>query len=144
MVRRYEDPVEVRPKCSSELSEGDAPGAFLWRGRVYVVRDVLGHWRERRAWWTSSAARAVHGDIRADDTGTEGTRGEGTRAAPARGSGSHASLTEEREVWRVEASPGRLFDSGIYDLCRDSAGGQRDLAPTGDRDGTWRLLRVAD
>lgn len=35
----------------------------------------------------------------------------------------------EREVWRVEASAGRLMQTGVYDLTKD------------DR---WRLVRVAD
>ncbi|WP_260439795.1 DUF6504 family protein, partial [Humibacillus xanthopallidus] len=30
---------------------GARPEAFIWRGRLYVVRDVLATWRERRAWW---------------------------------------------------------------------------------------------
>lgn len=35
----------------------------------------------------------------------------------------------EREVWRVEASTGRVMQTGVYDLTKD------------DR---WRLVRVAD
>ncbi len=39
------------------VSAGDAAGvpsppeAFIWRDRLYVVGEVLGQWRERRAWW---------------------------------------------------------------------------------------------
>lgn len=103
MVRRYEDPIEVRAQHGSTPA---APDAFLWRGRLYVVRDVLGHWRERRAWWREAL------DPGADAVG---------------------SLTDlEQEVWRVEASPGRMRGTGVYDLAHDGA------APG------WRLLRVAD
>jgi hypothetical protein len=53
---------------------GDEPMAFLWRGRLYVVREVLGRWRD----------------------------------APS-----------EAQVFRVEASTGRAFGEGIFDLRRD-------------------------
>lgn len=125
MVRTYAEPVEVRP-----AGEGDAPGAapasFLWRGRLYVVRDVLGHWRERRAWWTAPAARAVHGEEQPDGSGEPGS-----------------PLSQEREVWRVEASAGRTFASGVYDLCRDLRPGETDPADPAPG-GAWRMLRVAD
>ena len=42
------------------------PEAFIWQGRLYVVRRVLAHWRERRTVW---AARRT----------SEGTRGARTR-----------------------------------------------------------------
>ena len=58
-MRRFTDPVEVR---STSPDGTGAPSAFLWRGRVYLVRDVLGHWCERRSWWSSPAARRVHGE----------------------------------------------------------------------------------
>jgi hypothetical protein len=136
VVRRYDDPVEVRP-AGADGSGGSAPASFLWRGRLYVVRDVLGHWHERRAWWTAPAARALHGE----DLVPEGPVGAGSvsgslRRAP--GDPVRSALGEEHEVWRVEASRGRAFGSGIYDLCRDLSGTVPE-APGG-----WRLLRVAD
>jgi len=130
MVRRYEDPVEVRPS-----PEGDRPASFLWRGRLYVVRDVLGHWRERRAWWTSAAARAVHG---------EGDGADGGAPADGRATddGARTALAQERDVWRVEASRGRVHGSGVFDLCRDVVGSGTGGPPScGD---AWRLVRVAD
>jgi len=117
MVRRYDDEVEVRALAGPLAQE---PEAFLWRGRVYRVREVLGHWHERRSWWTEPAARAVHGE--------EGTDG-GTATATATVSVPGA----DREVWRVEASAGRSASSGVYDLCRHEESGP-----------SWRLLRVAD
>ena len=44
MSRRYDDPVEVRRR-------DDEPAEFLWRGRFYVVREVLARWVETGAWW---------------------------------------------------------------------------------------------
>ena len=49
MVRRYEEPIEVR--ATADETAGGAPDAFLWRGRLYIVREVLDHWKERRPWW---------------------------------------------------------------------------------------------
>lgn len=119
MVRRYGDPVEVRPAGDPDAA---APGSFLWRGRLYVVRSVLGHWRERRAWWNAAAARALHGE----DTSGDGATGDGS------------TLEAEREVWRVEAGAGRAFGVGVYDLCRDPV-------PAEGRPGQgWVLLQVSD
>ena len=115
MVRRYDDVVEVRSLAGSLAAE---PEAFLWRGRIYRVREVLGHWHERRAWWTEPAARAVHGEGPDD-----GTRGVSMASVPG----------ADREVWRVEASAGRSASSGVYDLCRHD-----------QEERSWRLLRVAD
>jgi hypothetical protein len=144
MVRRYADPVEVRPAAGAGPAD-DTPSTFLWRGRLYVVREVLGHWRERRAWWTAAAARAVHGEGGgadewggADEGGGADERG-GTAPGGAGGRGTGGSLDQEREVWRVEASAGRSFGSGVFDLCRELS-----TSPSGAVDGAWRLLRVAD
>jgi hypothetical protein len=170
MVRRYEESIEVRAgegavglrarasqsardrQQTRETSEaprkgsGDidsipqsspAPSAFLWRGRLYVVRDVIGHWRERRAWWRDA--------LDPDEQVAE-----------------HGLDCLEQEVWRVEASPGRLAGTGVYDLGMNDPGrhglgldgpgkngpGKNGLGKNGlgmDRAAcTWRLLRVAD
>jgi len=138
MVRRYEEPIEVRAgegvvgSRESDLGRGGAidrergaevqdsqPTAFLWRGRLYIVREVIGHWRERRAWWRDAL-----------DPHDEST---------AQGLDSPVQLDcLEHEVWRVEASPGRLAGIGVYDLGKDG-----DLGLDGSARG-WRLLRVAD
>ena len=102
MVRRYEEPIEVRATTEQAVpggatASGAVPDAFVWRGRLYVVRQVLDHWKERRPWWRDAL----------DDA-------------------------RERQVWRVEASAGRLAGTGVYDLGVDPSPGQ------------WRLLRVAD
>ena len=124
MVRRYEEPIEVRAgaggaELASDVNRagdsscpGPAPSAFLWRGRLYIVRDVIGHWRERRAWWREALD-------------------------PDEEVAAHGLDCLEQEVWRVEASPGRLAGTGVYDL------GMNDLGGDGPMRG-WRLLRVAD
>ena len=99
MVRRFSDPVEVR------VGEPGRPEAFIWRGRLYVVRDVLSQWRERRAWWRD-ALDAEEADV-----------------VPG---SSIAAAASEQQMWRVEASPGWSFAPGVYDLAHDeSAQGDR-------------------
>ncbi|WP_270889139.1 DUF6504 family protein [Pedococcus sp. 5OH_020] len=139
VVRRYEELIEVRPAQdgtghdqSAEDGARQCPGAFIWRGRLYVVRAVLDHWQERRPWWRDARDGA---DVLAD--------------------------ARERQVWRVEASAGRAAGVGVYDLgavthdhdlgrAGDLGTGHRDDLGTGHRDdlGTvssqWRLLQVAD
>jgi len=68
---------------------------------------VIGHWRERRAWWREALESS-------EEFATNGLD------------------CLEHDVWRVEASAGRLAGTGIYDLGMD-----------GPARG-WRLLRVAD
>ncbi|WP_048555641.1 DUF6504 family protein, partial [Nostocoides japonicum] len=49
MTRRYDEPIEV----TSAFADPDRadPEAFIWRGRLFVVRAVLDRWHERRVWW---------------------------------------------------------------------------------------------
>jgi hypothetical protein len=150
MVRRYEESIEVRTGegavgfddtatrsrnaatgsydaatgsrvsqegCGGIDVQSPAPSAFLWRGRLYVVREVIGHWRERRAWWREAL--------------------DPDEAVAARGLDSL-----EQEVWRVEASAGRLAGTGVYDLGMNDFG-TKDFG-TNEPARSWRLLRVAD
>ena len=96
-----------------EGCDPDQPEAFIWRGRLYVVRGVLATWRERRAWWREA--------LDADD-------------AQVRPGETLAAAARERQVWRVEASPGWSFTPGVYDLAHDDS-------PSGDQ---WSLVRVSD
>jgi uncharacterized protein DUF6504 len=116
MSRRYDDPVEVRRR-------DDDPAEFLWRGRFYAVREVLARWVETGAWW-----QHPEGVVPVARPG----RPQSGRAQPGQTQSATATLTGEREVWRVEASAGRSTGSGVYDLCFDwTAGG-------------WTLLRAQD
>lgn len=124
-MRRFNDPVEVRSSTSGPRRE---PEAFIWRGRLYVVRDVLAQWRERRAWWRDVAVDATPGADPAD-VGRESV-GRGGTAAPT----TLIAAAQEQQVWRVEASRGWSFAPGVYDLARaESASGEQ-----------WSLVRVAD
>jgi len=177
MVRRYDDPIEVRTfldERRGRSDEPDAPGAapttpvaFVWHDRLYVVRGVLAHWYERRAWWREAAASALLGlraevsfdagaGVAADGQGVA-PQGVATAAAGASsswGQGSAASEggwpviePAEREVWRVEAAAGRSSPVGVYDLVRDpdrelvgASAGSVGAVPV---DG-WRLVRLDD
>jgi hypothetical protein len=120
MTRRYDDAVEVRRR-------DEDPAEFLWRGRFYAVREVLAHWVETGAWWQTGSGSSG---------GTGGSGGPGGMAGAVDGSSALAldssALSAEREVWRVEASPGRAAGAGVYDLCFDWAAGG------------WTLLRTQD
>jgi hypothetical protein len=118
VVRRFSESVQVRVRvdaragASEQLLERDRPGgsveldgsagpspeAFIWRGRLYVVRSVLSQWRERRAWWRDA--------LEADET----------QVRPGQ---TLVAASSEQHVWRVEASPGWSFTPGVYDLAHD-------------------------
>ena len=99
MSRLYDRPrldaVDVRPDAA-----GRRPAQFLWRGRLYVVREVLAHWVEVGAWWRARLPDGLPARI------------------DARG----------REVWRVEAAAGRATSPGVYDLAFDQADDSWTLA----------------
>ncbi|NYI07082.1 DUF6504 family protein [Allostreptomyces psammosilenae] len=120
MARIAADPVEVR-------SSHGRPEYFLWRDRLYAVRGVLDHWKESGAWWRdlAGARPATPADQPAADPGAPLAHGTAPEApAPID--------RTEREVWRVEASPGRYATPGVYDLSLDPARGR------------WTLTRTAD
>jgi len=51
MTRLHADPVEVRTRPEAA---GPVPEQFLWRGRLYVVREVLARWTAAGSWWRGS------------------------------------------------------------------------------------------
>jgi hypothetical protein len=138
MVRRYDEVIEVRETSAS------GPDHFLWRGRIYAVRSVLGHWRERRAWWLEGATARLLGldptsaqvaeGPDAADAGDAGDAGDATDARDATEESARVADVLEREIWRVEAGAGRSGVVGVYDL-------GRDVVEPGAH---WRLLQVAD
>ena len=66
-MRRYDDPVEVRKGADED------PDQFLWRGRLWQVREVVAHWVETGAWWARPSGDAV---------AARGWRGRGRRRPP--------------------------------------------------------------
>ena len=115
-MRRYDDPVEVRRGADED------PEQFLWRGRLWQVRDVVAHWVETGAWWTRRTADPVPGGA----------------SPPA---AADADLLREREVWRVAAARGRVAAAsapghdpgyGVFDLVFSWA------------EGSWQLTRAMD
>jgi len=154
VVRRYAEPVRVgtasrlTPDSLADLEQvppgpggyaASSPTWFEWAGRRYHVRAILAHWRERRAWW-----REV---LDADPTleATSSGPASNTASTPASNTSSDtdcrsaiAVAARERLVWRVEAGPGWLARTGVFDLaCDETSPGDPD--PDG-----WLLLRVSD
>lgn len=144
MTRRHADPVDVR---RVDTGAGLDPAQFLWRGRLYVVREVLARWTEAGGWWRTPAVRAL-----ASGAGVQiGSRGAELATTPIPASpkwaqrawgepapdvgaavltGLDAVDDNERSWWRVEA--GWATSTGVFDLCLDPA------------QGSWLLCRVLD
>ena len=114
MSRRFTEPAEVHTRVEAS---GPVPDQFLWRGRLYVVREVLARWTESGSWWRGTAMSAV---VTGDEiAATTLTVDDGST-----------------QWWRVEADSGRLAamsaGAGVYDLCFTESSAQ------------WSLKRVMD
>lgn len=139
MSRLHADLVEVARR-------DDEPAQFLWRGRLYVVREVLARWTESGGWWRSAAVRALSdGDGAAADplapldtapipsSPRWAQRAWGEPAPDVGAVTGPASIDDGEQDWfRVEAGAGRAAGTGVYDLCFDGA------------TGGWSLARVLD
>ena len=145
--RLFTDAVEVHRR------DGE-PDQFLWRGRHYVVREVLGSWTESGSWWRAPAVHALaSGDASGAGDGPApletapipsspkwAQRAWGEPApdvgAAVPGVGLDGIDDGEREWWRVEAGSGSERASGagtgVYDLCFAWS------------TGAWALARVLD
>ena len=53
-MRQYDDPIDVRRGL---VAGCDAPEQFVWRGRLWVVREIIAHWVKTGAWWEQSETR---------------------------------------------------------------------------------------
>ncbi len=112
MSRLHADVVEVQRR-------DDEPVQFLWRGRLYIVREVLARWTESGGWWRTAAVQALSFGGPADG-----------RDEPMAGP---ASVDDGEQDWfRVEAGAGRAAGTGVYDLCFSWSSG------------CWSLVRVLD
>ncbi len=144
MSRLLTDLVEVRRR-------DDQPVQFLWRGRLYVVREVLARWTESGGWWRASVVSVLSSGDADVAPGGAGAVPAPLETAPIPSSPKWAQRAwgepapdvgaavgpaqvddGEREWWRVEAGSGRAAGTGVYDLCFDWA------------QGTWSLARVLD
>jgi hypothetical protein len=117
-VRRYDDPVEVRKGADED------PDQFLWRGRLWQVREVVAHWVETGAWWTRRTTK----DGAKDGDGLQGGLHDG-------------DLLREREVWRVAAARGRTAATSADPV--DPGFGVFDLVFSWS-EGSWQLARALD
>jgi hypothetical protein len=116
-VRRYDDPVEVRKGADED------PDQFLWRGRLWQVREVVAHWVETGAWWVRRP--------RDPDAGPQ--------------AGHDGDLLREREVWRVAAARGRVAATSPEGPAGsgDPGFGVFDLVFSWS-EGSWQLARALD
>lgn len=143
MSRLHTDLVEVHRR-------DDGPERFRWRGRHYVVREVLGRWTESGSWWRAPAVRVLAGGD--DSPPSEAPAPLETAPIPSSPKWAQRAWGEpapdvgaavrpagvndgEQSWWRVEASrltAGACSATGVYDLCFDWS------------QGTWSLARVLD
>ena len=126
-MRRYDDPVEVHMGVVDGV---EAPAQFVWRDRLWQVRAVASHWVDTAPWWDQPAVQGLLGV--GDEASRDGHGGERDPVGPGMPVGSVASLVVERDVWRVDASRGRLGSRGVLELVRDGVTGQ------------WRLTGCED
>ena len=137
MSRLHTDAVEVQRR-------DDVPEQFLWRGRLYVVREVLDRWTESGGWWRTAAVQSLSAGDAAGATGPLATaplppspkwaqRAWGEPAPDVDASVGPAGIDDGEQDWfRVEAGAGRAADTGVYDLCFSWSTGR------------WALARVLD
>ncbi len=114
-----------------KVGAAGAPEAFVRRGQLYVVREVLASWSARLPWWQGVAARALRGD----QVEVSGTSALAPR--PRVGAEAASGPAVDEEVWRVSASRGFAAEPGTFELA---------VAPGPDvaGEGRWRLVRVVD
>lgn len=74
MSRVYGEPVEVQTKPDGR------PARFVWRGRLYTVHSVIGHWVVNREWWRDPGITPVQPELRF--WRVEAATGQGTPAGP--------------------------------------------------------------
>lgn len=101
-MRRYDEPIEVRRGL---VAGQEAPEQFIWRDRLWVVRDVVSHWVETGAWWDQEGIAALLG-VGAEQSGAEQNAGSGRASAGVTAVPLGADLLAESDLWRVEASRG--------------------------------------
>ena len=84
------------------------PAHFIWRGRLYRVRQVLSHWIQ---------VGADSGEIPSVLLRTDRLRGTVETRVFGR------DREAERELWSVRASVGRDGEVAVFQLCHDVTSG---------------------
>lgn len=147
-MRRYDEPIEVRRGL---VAGQEAPEQFIWRDRLWVVRDVVSHWVETGAWWDQEGIAALLG-VGAEQSGAEQNAGSGRASAGVTAVPLGADLLAESDLWRVEAGRGRLHrwsrqarptKNGGIDPALDLGYGVFDLAFDWGQ-ARWRLVGCVD
>ncbi len=116
-MRRCREHIEVRVQQADSVT-GEAaasepqPTMFVWDGRLYVIRAVLGCWEESPGWRRSVGADRVCDRDRGEPGSNESVSGGAVLVADAKG---------VETVWRVEASAGRGLGVAVYDLAHRPA-----------------------
>jgi len=137
--RLHTDAVEVQ-------RHDDVPAQFLWRGRLYVVREVLARWTESGGWWRAAAVQSLSAGDASDALAVGpletaplppspkwAQRAWGEPAPDVDASVGPAGVDDGEQDWfRVEAGAGRAAGTGVYDLCFSWSTGR------------WALARVLD
>ncbi len=95
MTRLHTDPVEVR-------SERDVPAQFRWRGRLYLVQEVLACWTGSGQWWRTHAVRSLTSGDSAVSRGPA-DRGTASRGPADRGTADRP-LAPPAKRWAESAS----------------------------------------
>ena len=115
-MRRYDDPVEVRKGADED------PEQFLWRGRLWQVREVVAHWVETGAWWTRRTAdQSEPGPVRPGEPTPTCCASARSGGWPLPGEGSLPFASPEHD-------PG----FGVFDLVFSWS------------EGSWQLVRAVD
>ncbi len=97
------------------------PAHFLWQGHLYRVRRVLAHWQESEP---SASCPSVSKAKKALAGVASGALNDGSMVyEPSGDSRWSETVGYDREVWRVEASPGRSGAIDVYDLHLDRSAG---------------------
>lgn len=130
--------------------DDEVPDRFVWRGRFYLVREVMSSWRERQAWWKHPILHE-NASVATD----QGSPDEARAVLTVLAAGA------DRQVWRVRASAGAQASIGVYDLAldplaaqpqnrtvggrtEDEVGAVEGRIPARSQPGAWRLVRVSD
>lgn len=154
-MRWYDERIEVR-------SESSGPVAFIWRERLYAVREIFGCWREKDEWWLREGVRLREGferQVWRVEAGRLAGAGvfDLAEAVPLDRSLSH-ELCPGRDADRVPASPVPVLTGiAVGAAGRDSLSpGRRGVSdpsatlpvpyppPRPVTETDWRLLRAAD